>query len=418
MRDSLMKKILVISNACFSNIDSNGRTLAKLFLGYPKESLAQFCVYGTPDFEVCENYYKISDSAAIKSLLTLKAKGGVLKKEDFTETSSSSPYKGAGNKKKKPLMHLLRELIWSLNMWQGKSLKSFIKDFDPECIFLFLGNNAFLVNFARQIAEKINIPIIVYSTEDYYFKDYNYISKRPSVFYWLLRKLLVSSYKKAEPFIKKGLFNTPKLTQRYADAFKYPCYTVFAKSDIDFIENYKVPESDFKVSYLGNLGLNRQKALSEVADALSSIIPGAKLDVYGKCSKDVEMELKENPNINYMGFVGYEDVVKIIHQSNLLIHAEFNDPLYLKDLQAAFSTKIADSVCSGTPFFMYADSILAGTDFLLKNNCAFVACNKENLKGTLKTALLDEKARQEIIKNAEIIREDFFISQKQISDLL
>ena len=73
-----MKKVLVISNGCFSLTDSNGRTLAKLFNGYDPTRLAHLHTYGTPDFNVCSNYYKISDRDALKSFLTRKPCGGVV----------------------------------------------------------------------------------------------------------------------------------------------------------------------------------------------------------------------------------------------------------------------------------------------------------------------------------------------------
>ena len=68
-----MKKLLVISNGCFSLTDSNGRTLEKLLKDYDPENLAQVFTYGTPDFDMCENYYRVTDKDVIKALFKGKA---------------------------------------------------------------------------------------------------------------------------------------------------------------------------------------------------------------------------------------------------------------------------------------------------------------------------------------------------------
>ena len=67
---NIYPKVLVISNNCFSKTDSNGRTLAGFFYDYPKDKLAQFYIQNaTPDFEVCNNYFRVTDSEALSSFL-------------------------------------------------------------------------------------------------------------------------------------------------------------------------------------------------------------------------------------------------------------------------------------------------------------------------------------------------------------
>ena len=70
-----LKRILVLSNACFSKSDSNGRTLAELFSSLDRKFIAQFFVYGMPDFTICDNYYNVSDFDALRSLIKNKTYG-------------------------------------------------------------------------------------------------------------------------------------------------------------------------------------------------------------------------------------------------------------------------------------------------------------------------------------------------------
>lgn len=401
-----MKRILVISNAAFSNTDSNGRTVANMFLGYEKESLAQFCTYGTPEFSVCDNFYRVTDGEALKSFLKQREFGGIVKNTD----SSFNAVPNAKRGKKTPLKLLLRETAWKYGGWWGEKFKGWIKEFSPEVIFICVANNAFMLNIATKIAKCYNIPIVVYSTEDYYFKDYNYITKKPSLFYKIYLAKLRKAYKNMEPLVVKGIFNTPFLAELYAKEFSYPCEYVFAKSNIDFIDNSIAKKEDNKrISYLGNMGVGRHKALIEIANALVEINPQYRLDLYGKIpNEEIKREFENCRGINYKGFVSYSEVVEIMHNSDLLIHAECDDEFYKKDLKYAFSTKIADSICSGTPFLIYADASLAETRFLIEEKCGFVVTERELLKEILISALSDSEKRKAIIKNAQAASKKYF----------
>ena len=69
--------------------------------------------------------------------------------------------------------------------------------------------------------------------------------------------------------------------------------------------------------------------------------------------------------------MSYENVTRVIHESTLVVHAETQEPFYVRDLRYGFSTKIADSVCSGTPLLIYGDKSMASMDFIEKENCTF-----------------------------------------------
>lgn len=404
------KRILLIANGCFSDKDANGRTLKQYFSGVDSESIAQFYVYGTPDFSVCQQYYQVSDKLALESFLTRKELFNI----PLPAVSEISASKTSSKKRKKtPLAMLLRELIWKYSCWNGLKLNQWMQAFKPTHIVLFLANNQFTIDLATKIANEYSIPIIACSTEDYYFKDYNYFKRdgiqRPSLIYNLLRKNLKKAYQRCTPYITHGIFNTPMLAKLYEEEFGYPCTSILPKSNIDYIENYRLPiQAEIKVSYLGNLGLNRHLPLLEIADAIATLIPGGKLDVYGAIPTTVKQEFLSNPNICYHGFIGYESVVEVMHQSTLLVHAEHNTEANNRDIKFGFSTKIADSICCGTPFLVYGSREISGNDFVAEHGCAFVAESREELYSQLKLALTDECVRQEILVQANIVKTKFF----------
>ena len=132
-------KVLVVSNNSFSNTDSNGRTLGNLFAGWPKERLAQFCISTDgPNFDLCDNYYCLTDSEVLDASLHLrKAEGRKLIPENHTRTTGSR-----GEGKKTLLMMLARNVIWGRNRWWSKGFEEWISDFRPEAILLFFSDSA------------------------------------------------------------------------------------------------------------------------------------------------------------------------------------------------------------------------------------------------------------------------------------
>lgn len=404
-----MKRVLVISNGCFSLTDSNGRTLSKLFSGYDPSCLAQVYTYGTPDFGVCKNYYKITDKAVLKSLVTRKSGGYPVEDDGQPQNSALSAIRK--KTKRTPFRKLVRELIWKYSGWYKGRFMKWLQEFSPEAVLVFAGDGGFIMDCARIVAEHFNIPVVIYTTEDYCFKDYNYLTKRKSLFYSLFYSNLKKSYNKLAPHVAKGFFNTPMLTECYASEFSFPCECLFARSDIEFASSdAEVDRENIRVSYLGNLGLNRHLPLMDIADALGRVAPNTVLDVYGAADEEVKGAFDANPNVSYKGFVNYDEVVDIIHSSDLVVHAEYDEPFNLRDLKAAFSTKIPDSVSSGTPLLMYANESLACTDFLIRNKCAFVATNKDMLDDVIKDALFNAEKRAEVIATAEGVCKEYFIS--------
>lgn len=406
--------ILIISNAALCPEDSNGRNLSRLLDGVQKESKAQFYVYGNPNFSEGSRFYQVSDKDALNSFFKREKKNGTV--NNFNQTADSIS-KNNKKRKKTPLKMLLREVAWKYGCWKNRYLEQWLDEVNPKVILVVAGDNSFTLNFARKIAKERKIPIILYSTEEYPFKNYNYVTKRFSLFYVLWLKKLRRSYKKIEKYVSIGIFNTEALAQAYQSEYSYPCRTIYQASDIDWVDNYEI-RKPITVSYLGNLGLNRHKALIELAEELGSIDPQLKLDIYGHADGVIKKELQDCPFINLKGFVAYNEVVKIIHQSTLLVHAEYRDDFYTRDLKYAFSTKITDSVCSGTPFLLYAPEELAETQFLKEKNCAFVASDKKELKKQLELALFNCDERKKIAAYANSVKDKYFKNSKQFKNEL
>ena len=142
----------------------------------------------------------------------------------------------------------------------------------------------------------------------------------------------------------------------------------------------------------------------EIANALQRISPDLKLDVYGKIpNQAVQMAFDQCNGIRHHGFVPYEKVVDIIHNSDVVVHTESFTDFYREDLKYAFSTKIADSLASGTCFLLYAPEEMACTEYLREHDAAWVISKKEELQTILERLCDNQRAREQYIQSALLL---------------
>ena len=223
-----------------------------------------------------------------------------------------------------------------------------------------------------------------------------------TLLYPWFRRQFRRMFKKTMKQAVLAVYNCDMLLRDYGGEFDTPSVTVYNPSDFSPEEVRRPLRKRAVVSYLGNLGVGRHESLMDVAQALREVLPESKLDVYGKMpSEEVRCALEACPSIDYKGFVSYEDVTRIMKDSDILVHAENFSDFYRDDLKYAFSTKIADCLKSGIPFLYYAPCELASTQYLLENGLAFVATDKSELTQTVRSLVYDSEARERILKKAQ-----------------
>lgn len=390
------KKLLVISHNCFSKTGSNGRTLANYLKGWPKEKIAQIYIHPeSPDFDICSQYYCISDKAVLKSILKKENPAGFIVKEEFI-TINKNILKSNNKRKKNSLIFIIRELLWKSKFWNDKGLKIWLDKFSPEIILVQAGDAAFLFDLAIEISKKYVSKITVYNTEGYYFKKKSYFQENriSKYFYPILNRYFKNSYQRLIKFSKCEIYNCNLLAEDYENVFHKKSKVIMNTSEFTQEEVYYPKKK--KIIYAGNLGLYRHKSLIEFATALQQVDPELKIDVYGKIpNENVQEELCACQSIRFQGFISYEKLKKELRESKYLLHVESFDLFYKEDLKYAFSTKIADSLASGACLFVYAPENMAISQYLKDKNAA-VLINKSELLVTKIRSILNS---EELTKN-------------------
>lgn len=392
-------KILVIANNSFSTTEANGRTLGNLFINWPKECLAQFALRAeNPDTTRCTNYFIVSDGAALQSFKT-----GHPAKNSYQISNSTKilPTSNSAKIKRSALTMLLRNLIWKSNRWRGREFDKWVEAFAPDMILLQAGDAPFMYDLALSLAQKRHVPLVMYNSECYYFKDFCYFTNTKSCWlYPVFRAIFKHSFRRFMKKVSGVIYITHALESLHQTVFKHNSITLMTSSSLPKESHIKPFAENPRIVYLGNLGLNRYKNLITIAQEVQKINPAWKVQVYGNVPGKAQKEMLNCAGLELKGFVSYEDVMQIEQTADLLLHTEYNDAFYLKDLQYAFSTKIADCLSSGVPFLVYAPRSFSFVEYLSSNEAAFVATTPQRLPATLKQALLDEFKRKKQVKNA------------------
>lgn len=384
-------KILVISNICFS--EEKNRTLCDLVKFINSNQVANFYLHGNPDKKICSNYFCVSDKDALNSFFH--------KKKETSLTLCNNKESNKFKIKKNCRNLLFRDLIWSSFKWWSKNFDKFLDDFLPNIILLQAGDSPFMYTIALKIAKKYNASLVMYNTEDYVLKKkLYYYALKYSIFHKLLQRRLKRVYKKFMQKVSFCIYNIMELEEEYQKKYPHPgkSITLYTASKISKL-NETIDTSSFHLLYCGKLGVGRIKPLDEIAKILYEIDKNAILDVYGNFNNENDKSmLLSNSNVHYGGFVSYNEILTLMSKSSMLIHCENSE--MIDDLRHSFSTKIADSLSSGIPFLVYASEEYYFVKYLIKNNCAHIANNKEQLKTILFNCIYDEQYRKKYVNSA------------------
>ena len=413
-----MKKVLLISYNALMSSSPNGRTMQSLLQGIPKNNISLFTCYGMPDEASCASAFKVSNRDALRSLIFSSKSGREIDMENVSVKQSASVESDARKGAKKAWKYLAKELVWLLGRWKNRRLKTWLKEQNPDVILYMYGDSPAMQRFAVYVSRMLSKPLVVYSCEDYCFKDYNYIDdKKCSISFKIYQRWYKKTTKKLFANANALITNSDQLGKDYQEKYGIKnVSTVMMASNMSHVENSAVrPENETSVSYLGALGNYRVKALIEIGKSLQKINSCLKLDVYGRADEQVRLKLESCEGIRYHGFVSYEKVQEVMRNSSLLIEAINNDPYVCKDKKYGLSTKYADSFACGTPFLVYAPDAIIETRFAKEHKCAFVATEVAELEDVLKTALFDLDARKEQLSLAKKVTENYFDNAKNIN---
>lgn len=405
-------KVIIVMTTPYSTNNSS-RSLDSYFHYWEKDRVRQiFSRNWKPQKGHCGELYQIKDSDLLKKWLHRPADvGTIYEYDDLAEPGvnqeiNDSDFSAQGYKLGRshtPMIELLRGKLWRKKYWCNEKLVQWLDDYKPELIFYNFTNNLFLQKIVLFIADRYNIPIVTAVGDDYYFND----KKSFSPAYHLFRR----KYKKLteEVFSKKGsaVYSCNKIRDKYNERFNLDGEVVYFNSEVKRKKFKPIDVEAPKIVYFGNIRLGRNHALTEIADVLGKINPAYKLEVYSNEQDDsVCSELKNHPNIKWVGAIPYSEVVEKTSACDIYVVAESFREEDINFTRYSLSTKAADGLASGAAVLAYGPEEAGVIGYLAGTGATASCTDPSELENCLRSLIEDTDYQKQIYEQARIISKD------------
>lgn len=342
-----MRKILVISNRCFSFTDNNGKTLLSLFENIPSDNVSQLFFYGnTPTISGYE-YFQISDRDILNGLFNKRKRGRRVQAKNNTfieDVTLTNKY----HVKRTALLLWLRYFLWK-NSWISPQLIKWLNEIKPEDIFFMAGDSLYAYEVCSWIKENYGCRLYTYVTDDYILKR-----EKENVFEKSYRKKVLNALKKAvnssECFftICERMRNTyNRILSRDSSILYNRCESLY---DCD-ISSISESNEEIVFLYAGSIYYGRDSVLIELCNVLDRInkenngkTKRAVLHVYCNQNpgKDFINELEKGKVGIYKGSVDKNELKSRLNLCNYPVFVESFEKEQIEKVKLSFSTKIPE----------------------------------------------------------------------------
>lgn len=380
--------------------------MKNLLSAWDAEEKAEFyCDVQPPDFTAAHHYFRVTDVQMLKAFLGKKSCHIFSCAPDTRRHAAGSESKPAKPSRKIPAwlktykynfcLKWLREYLWMLSPWGHGSFWQWVRNFAPDMIVYMVGESIFMDKLVLQACRKTGKPLVLYNGEAFRIIDLRSRGGLERAYYRKIEKL----YEKLDQKASLVIYNSEMLKEGYQSRYPHPAKAILAYNSADCDQKPYECGSDVKITYFGNLGVGRSEVLLQVGELLRKVDDSLVLDIYGNATEEQAARFRECQNISYHGFVDAKRLHSVIARSDILLHVESFDAGISPKLKYAFSTKIAQCLCSGRCFVSYAPRETASSQYLMSVGCPVVS-SEDALFALLKELVTNQRLRAEYAENA------------------
>ena len=424
-------RVLVIAHNPFSDSQNNGKTLSAFFKGWPKRNIAQ--IYLTPekpDMTVCERFFRITDLEVIRSFLGKKAKqpSEEVSEKNVNEKKIRDVFFKCIQKaysKKIPFLDFIRNIVWEhVKPWRNKSVKDWIKDFNPDVIFFQTSNLYAIFDMVQEIKEYTKANLFLETTDDYVTK---YFSLNP--FYIFNINKNIKMYSKLAKAANKVFVIGDLMLEEYEKRFEGNYVVAMNSIEINgLVRPYnKVENKKITIIYAGNLGLNRWKVLAKIGKAIKEINRKkevcVKLNIYSinEPNRRIKKRLTILNASEYKGSLNSSELIEARNNADILLHVESFDKKSSRITRLSVSTKIPEYMLSKRCILAVGPKEVASIKYIRENNIgkAITKLDKTSLENDIYEFVNDkEKMNMYINRAIEVanVRHNFNINRKKVQN--
>lgn len=401
----MCRKILVISNNSFSNITNNGKTLESIFRGESKSNLSQlyFTDYCEPDFDFCNQYFRILDIEVLKSIYnTQKKAGGNIDKSTFLNHSESI------NKNLKSIFRIntnssffrwLRDLLWTTNSWKTNSLNNWALEQKPDYVFFVGGAAKFPHTIAIYLSKMLNCPLVSFFTDDYLIYP-----KRRNLFDFIQQIRLKEFYTNTIQHSSLCFAIGDLMCDAYTKYFGKDFHPIMNSIQLKNYQESLTQNQNVVISYFGSIHTNRWKMIVKLGLILKTFYDNEiVLNIFTPNyleQKVLKTFIKSN--VCYKGLVIGDEMQEAMLKSDILLHIESDDNFSKSLTYLSISTKIPEYLISGRPILGFGPKDVASMKLLIDNNIGIVISPTEEpeiIHEELKKIIIDREFRKTLGKN-------------------
>lgn len=403
MPDKESIRILTISLNAWNDMMPTGNTFSNLFSGIPSENISNiYCRNERIANDVCRHYFCVTEADIFRNLFTKERCGRQVEpaRQNGVSTAASTAPSRIKNQCKRlfqkfrpTVLLFIRELIWDTCVWKNKKLCGFVKQFNPDIIYMHAHYNLYMHRVLSYCEKLANAKVAVFFGDDMY----SYKSRYPFqlVYQAMLRKRLRKTVAHASVLFGA----TKQLCDEYEEIF-----------DRHFVALYKscsLPEAFHKTGYntplrfiyAGNMLYGRDQVLlslrNAIADSNAANSLKCQLEIFSATIIDQKTaeRLNDGQHSFLIGVRPYAEVCEVMSKADVVLHVESWEKKQMKKTRLSFSTKIIDCMQSGSALFAIGPDGIASIRYILDSRCAFCATSENEIPNTI----------QEIVRTPDLV---------------
>lgn len=384
-------RVLIVNQQSLKKNNATGITLRSLWGAWPLENMIE--VY-LDEYETHVEYKEGFKSCSLPANLLDKLAHSTSAKKLNSNLKKQDIEKKGGFKSK------LRETaVLALDMFRvsvPQHILNEIEAFKPEVIYT-LGATISTLDLVYRLSEKFGIPVVIHYMDNWVEK----LQWESNLIFPLYRKMLDSKLKKCLMRSTVGLAISPQMASAYSIKFNMPFFSVMNCVDVDtLVRSKRKPGNPIRFVYAGGLHLDRWIPLLQICKAIEETKVNAILKIYTSLENiQLYRDLFPSHTIFHES-VDHSKIHGVYQNSDVLVHAESENPLLSGFFKYSISTKIPEYLASGRVVLFYGPISMGLYDFLKSHGAAFVAGNYTELCENIKK-ISNFDGYDEVLNNAQ-----------------
>lgn len=407
-KNILWPRVLIVGREVWD--DTTASTFSNLFEDYNPDKLAYVYIETKiPYSKGCHRFFQISEFALVHKLYKWRIKTG--RAIDINDPNAQVANNDKVASQEAATMQYVRghrsfwftfarEILWAFNGWKSKELRLFIRDYNPDVIFI-TGSPLILMNrLSRYVTKIAKKPYCVYEMDEVYpTKRFGW-----NPFKCLYRSWLRSNVSKLIKEASQLYVISPKMKREYDELFGTNSTILTKGVDFSILSYHPIKKHHpIQMVYMGQVIYDRISSLELIGKALDEINKESQkvvLNIY--TSNPIEPERKvrmvKNGSVVFHKPVPYSEVQHVMAQNDVVVFVESLCEDYKHVARLSFSTKITDYLASGKCIFAVGPSDSAPIEYFVENDSAIVACDYDGIKKRLQELLLPDMVENYSLK--------------------